>query len=65
MRPSRGHKWDPIKKEWGGKGHKQKGATIAGAVVGKKEVKNVGGVEVKEGEVLPTKILGDWCRKQV
>eukprot|EP00520_Triparma_pacifica_P002923 CAMPEP_0118664664 /NCGR_PEP_ID=MMETSP0785-20121206/18151_1 /TAXON_ID=91992 /ORGANISM="Bolidomonas pacifica, Strain CCMP 1866" /LENGTH=104 /DNA_ID=CAMNT_0006558621 /DNA_START=247 /DNA_END=557 /DNA_ORIENTATION=- len=34
------------------------------AVVGKKEVKNVGGVEVKEGEVLPTKILGDWCRKQ-
>ena len=62
-RPSRGHKWDHETKTWGGKGHKQKGATIAGAVVGKKEVITRGGVGVKEGQKLPTMLLGDWCKK--
>ncbi|GMI37997.1 hypothetical protein TrCOL_g1541 [Triparma columacea] len=62
-RPSRGHKWDPLTQSWGGKGHKQKGATIAGAVVGKKEAVNRGGVEVKEGQKVPSMLMSEWCKK--
>ena len=37
-RPSRGHKWDPETKTWGGKGHKPKGASLGAAVIGVKEL---------------------------
>eukprot|EP00429_Kryptoperidinium_foliaceum_P030446 CAMPEP_0176141002 /NCGR_PEP_ID=MMETSP0120_2-20121206/71690_1 /TAXON_ID=160619 /ORGANISM="Kryptoperidinium foliaceum, Strain CCMP 1326" /LENGTH=72 /DNA_ID=CAMNT_0017477113 /DNA_START=31 /DNA_END=245 /DNA_ORIENTATION=- len=33
-RPSKGHKWDPETQQWGGKGHKQKGASGQTGAVG-------------------------------
>ena len=56
-RPSRGHKWDPETKTWGGKGHKQKGASLAGAVIGVKELQTKGGAKMKQWEKTPSEIL--------
>jgi len=63
-RPSRGHKWDPETKQWGGKGHKQKGATIAGAQIGKKEEVVRAGSKLKQWMKLPTGVLEEWCKKE-
>ncbi|KAL7522187.1 hypothetical protein ACHAWX_006877 [Stephanocyclus meneghinianus] len=63
-RPSKGHKWDPIAQQWGGKGHKQKGASLQAAVVGQAEkVTAVGNVAIKQWQKLPSDILKDLCKK--
>eukprot|EP00804_Cyclotella_cryptica_P010194 CCRYP_013832-RA/>CCRYP_013832-RA protein AED:0.01 eAED:0.01 QI:166/1/1/1/1/0.8/5/1790/1137 len=63
-RPSKGHKWDPTTQQWGGKGHKQKGASVQAAVVGQAEkVTTVGNVAIKQWQKLPSDILRDLCKK--
>ena len=44
-------------KTWGGKGHKQKGASLAGAVIGVKELQTKGGTKMKQWEKAPSEIL--------
>jgi len=63
-RPSKGHKWDPDKKEWAGKGHKQKGGGQAATVGTAAKITSVGCVEVKQWQKLPSKILQEWCKKE-
>ncbi|KAL7543887.1 hypothetical protein ACHAXR_013327 [Thalassiosira sp. AJA248-18] len=54
-RPSRGHKWDPDTQQWGGKGHKQKGASGQTASVAQADkVTSVGQTTLKQWQKLPT-----------
>lgn len=65
-RPSRGHKWDPSSQTWGGKGHKQKGASGPGQAnqIGKAAVTTTtGGTQLKESQQLPSSLLCNWCAK--
>jgi len=63
-RPSKGHKWDPSTQQWGGKGHKQKGATLQAASTGQADkVTNVGGVAIKQWQKLPSDLLKELCKK--
>lgn len=66
-RPSRGHKWDPVAKQWGGKGHKQKGAALGqAATVAKDKVitTQVGKTTLAPHQRLPSTILREYCQKQ-
>ena len=64
-RPSKGHKWDPETQQWGGKGHKQKGASGQTASAGKQaETTAVGQTQVAQWQKLPSTILREYCQKQ-
>lgn len=64
-RPSRGHKWDPDKQEWGGKGHKQKGASGLAAAVGTgPQTTEKGKTTVAQWQQLPSSLLADVCSKE-
>eukprot|EP00526_Cylindrotheca_closterium_P003295 CAMPEP_0113647716 /NCGR_PEP_ID=MMETSP0017_2-20120614/25277_1 /TAXON_ID=2856 /ORGANISM="Cylindrotheca closterium" /LENGTH=1482 /DNA_ID=CAMNT_0000559827 /DNA_START=29 /DNA_END=4477 /DNA_ORIENTATION=+ /assembly_acc=CAM_ASM_000147 len=64
-RPSRGHKWDPETQQWGGKGHKQKGASGQVSSAGKQaQTTAVGQTNVAQWQKLPSTILRDYCQKQ-
>ncbi|CAJ1930609.1 unnamed protein product [Cylindrotheca closterium] len=64
-RPSRGHKWDPETQQWGGKGHKQKGASGQISQAGKQaQTTAVGQTQVAQWQKLPSTILRDYCQKQ-
>jgi hypothetical protein len=63
-RPSKGHKWDPEKQEWGGKGHRQKGASGAAVVVGSgPTVTERGKTTLAQWQKLPSFILNEICKK--
>ncbi|KAL7550933.1 hypothetical protein ACHAWF_014139 [Thalassiosira exigua] len=63
-RPSKGHKWDPETQQWGGKGHKQKGASGQTASVAQADkVTSVGNTVLKQWQKLPTRLLSDLCKK--
>ena len=64
-RPSRGHKWDPETQQWGGKGHKQKGAS--GQIASKSAeatTTSVGKTTIAQWQKLPTVLLDDACKKE-
>jgi len=64
-RPSRGHKWDPDKQEWGGKGHKQKGASGLAAQVGTgPQTTEKGKTTVAQWQQLPSSLLAAVCSKE-
>jgi ATP-dependent RNA helicase DHX57 len=64
-RPSRGHKWDPETQQWGGKGHKQKGASGQTALVGQQDqVTEKGKTQIAQWQRLPSQILQEYCQKQ-
>jgi hypothetical protein len=64
-RPSRGHKWDPVAQAWGGKGHKQKGASGQTAVLGQQvQVTAVGKTALAQWQRLPSQLLSDYCQRQ-
>ena len=64
-RPSKGHKWDPTTQQWGGKGHKQKGASGQTASVGTEaKTTKVGKTQIAQWQKLPSTILHEWCKKQ-
>jgi hypothetical protein len=63
-RPSKGHKWDPDKQEWGGKGHRQKGASGTAAVVASgPTITERGKTTIAQWQKLPTSILDEVCKK--
>ncbi len=63
-RPSKGHKWDPETQTWGGKGHKQKGASGQTASVAQKATTTaVGQTSVAQWQRLPSQLLQDYCKK--
>ena len=64
-RPSKGHRWDPVTQEWGGKGHKQKGGSGQSSVVGQQaKVTEKGKTQLAQWQKLPSEILRDYCQKQ-
>lgn len=64
-RPSKGHKWDPETQQWGGKGHKQKGASGQTASAGQQaQTTAVGQTQVAQWQKLPSTILREYCQKQ-
>lgn len=64
-RPSRGHKWDPETQEWGGKGHKQKGASGQTASIGQQaKTTEVGRTQIAQWQALPSSILREYCQRQ-
>jgi len=69
-RPSKGHKWDAQLKQWGGKGHKQKGAGgVGNAYKGteldtKAKTTEVGGTVLQPWQSLPSTLLKDVCSKE-
>jgi hypothetical protein len=64
-RPSRGHKWDSIAQEWGGKGHKQKGASGQIAQVSEMaKTTSVGLTKVQQWQKLPSALLLEVCQRQ-
>ena len=63
-RPSRGHKWDPETQQWGGKGHKQKGASGQIASVSQPKKTLSSGTEISQWEKLPSQLLDQVCQKQ-
>ena len=64
-RPSKGHKWDPETQQWGGKGHKQKGASGQSRVVGEAaKTSEVGKTKVEQWQRLPSVLLQEYCQKQ-
>lgn len=64
-RPSKGHKWDPVAQQWGGKGHKQKGASgqISSVAVAAKTT-SVGKTKIEQWQKLPSNLLDAFCRKE-
>jgi ATP-dependent RNA helicase DHX57 len=63
-RPSKGHKWDPETQTWGGKGHKQKGASGQTASVAQKATTTaVGQTSVAQWQRLPSQLLQEYCKK--
>jgi len=61
-RPSKGHKWDPETQEWGGKGHKQKGASGQTATADKEaQTTEVGKTTIQTWQKLPSHILRDFA----
>ncbi len=64
-RPSKGHKWDTVAQAWGGKGHKQKGASGQTSTVGSAaKVTAVGKTQILEWQKLPSNLLGAFCKKE-
>ncbi|KAG7338163.1 ATP-dependent helicase HrpA [Nitzschia inconspicua] len=64
-RPSKGHKWDPETQQWGGKGHKQKGASGQTASIGQHvQTTDKGKTQIAQWQKLPSQILQEYCQKQ-
>ena len=63
-RPSRGHKWDPETQQWGGKGHKQKGASGQIASVSQPKKTLSSGTAISQWEKLPSQLLDQVCQKE-
>jgi hypothetical protein len=64
-RPSRGHKWFPEEQIWGGKGHKQKGASGQTALVSEQaKVTATGKTQVAQWQRLPIQLLLEYCKGQ-
>jgi hypothetical protein len=64
-RPSRGHKWDPETQEWGGKGHKQKGASGQTALVAEAaKTTNVGKTQISQWQRMPSDLLKEHCQRE-
>jgi len=64
-RPSKGHKWDPDTQTWGGKGHKQKGASGQIALSAEAaETTSIGKTQIKQWERLPSTLLNEFCKQQ-
>ena len=64
-RPSKGHKWDPETQTWGGKGHKQKGASGQTASVSQQaQTTAVGKTQVAQWQRLPSQLLQEVCQRQ-
>ena len=63
-RPSRGHKWYPEEQKWGGKGHKQKGASgqIASTQVAAKTT-SIGKTVIASWQTLPSQLLVQQLKK--
>lgn len=64
-RPSKGHKWDSEKQQWGGKGHKQKGAsgqTASKAVAA--ATTSIGKTAISQWQRLPSQLLHDVTKKE-
>ena len=63
-RPSRGHKWYPEEQKWGGKGHKQKGASgqIASTQVAAKTT-SIGKTVIESWQTLPSQLLNQQMKK--
>jgi ATP-dependent RNA helicase DHX57 len=64
-RPSKGHKWDPETQQWGGKGHKQKGAsgqTASKAV--EATTTSVGKTTVAQWQRLPSELLNEVTKRE-
>ena len=60
----RGHKWDPDTQLWGGKGHKQKGASGQVASTAQADrVTEKGGTTLKSWQKMPTRLLSDLVKK--
>ncbi|GAX26203.1 hypothetical protein FisN_16Lh020 [Fistulifera solaris] len=63
-RPSKGHKWDPETQTWGGKGHKQKGASGQTASIAQKATTTaVGQTSVAQWQRMPSQLLQEYCKK--
>lgn len=63
-RPSKGHKWDPDTQQWGGKGHRQKGASGQVASTAQADrVTEKGGTTLKSWQKMPTRLLSDLAKK--
>ena len=63
-RPSRGHKWDPETQAWGGKGHKQKGASGQTSQVAEAaKVTSVGKTQIAQWQRLPSTLLKEFCKR--
>ena len=63
-RPSKGHKWDYESQLWGGKGHKQKGASGQTASVAQPKTTLSSGTTLSQHEKLPSQLLDQVCQKQ-
>jgi len=63
-RPSRGHKWDPEAKVWGGKGHKQKGGVGGAVVASAATVTEKGKTTLAQWMRLPHQLLDEFCKKE-
>jgi hypothetical protein len=64
-RPSKGHKWDPESQTWGGKGHKQKGASGQIALKSQEaRTTDVGKTQVAQWQCLPSQLLEEVCKRQ-
>jgi ATP-dependent RNA helicase DHX57 len=63
-RPSRGHKWDPEAKVWGGKGHKQKGGVGGAVVATAATVTEKGKTAVAQWMKMPHQLLMELCKKE-
>lgn len=64
-RPSRGHRWDGETQQWGGKGHKQKGAS--GQISSKSAEATttaVGKTTVAQWQRLPTQLLDEVTKRE-
>ena len=64
-RPSKGHKWDAETQQWGGKGHKQKGASGQTASKSKEaQTTAVGQTTVAQWQKMPTTLLETACKRE-
>jgi len=63
-RPSKGHKWDSETQQWGGKGHKQKGASGQTASVSQPKKTLSSGTSISQWEKLPSQLLDQVCQKE-
>jgi len=64
-RPSKGHKWDPETQAWGGKGHKQKGASgQTASKASQAQTTEVGKTQIQQWQRLPSQLLNEVCQRQ-
>lgn len=64
-RPSRGHKWDSETQAWGGKGHKQKGASgQIHSVAQAAKTTSLGKTQVAQWQRMPSQLLQEFCKRQ-
>jgi len=64
-RPSRGHRWDPESQTWGGKGHKQKGASGQTAQIAQAATTTqVGKTQIAQWQRLPSTLLKEYCQRE-
>ena len=67
-RPSKGHKWDATTQQWGGKGHKQKGASgqtaVAEKAIASGSTNNNNTKPTASWQRLPTQLLSEYTQRQ-